>query len=86
LCDAADVILNKMSKPDAITFIVEPDETEGFTAFWDDPAGGGITTEGDSLVDLQANILDAVRCHFGPQNSPRKVLLHFAEDVALEPA
>lgn len=75
-----------METPESITFIIEPDEIEGFTASWDEPgAGGGICTEGDSLVDLQANILDAVRCHFGA-NQPRKVLLRFATDVALVPA
>jgi hypothetical protein len=74
-----------MEAPSAITFIVEPDEAGGYTASWDGPGGGGISTEGDSLVDLQANILDAVRCHFGPEQ-PGKVFLHFTEDVALIPA
>jgi hypothetical protein len=74
-----------MSTPDAITFTVEPDEAGGFTASWDAAEGGGISAEGDSLVDLQANILDAVRFHFGAK-LPGKVLLHFTQDVALAPA
>jgi hypothetical protein len=74
-----------MNTPDAITFIVEPDESGGYTASWDAPEGGGISAEGDFLVDLQANILDAVRCHFG-SNQPAKVLLHFTQDVSLVPA
>ncbi|HEX2748295.1 MAG TPA: hypothetical protein VHM91_09885 [Verrucomicrobiales bacterium] len=75
-----------METPDAITFIVEPDEAGGgYTAAWDALGGGGISAEGDSLVDLQANILDAVRCHFG-SNQPARVFLHFTQDVTLVPA
>ena len=74
-----------MHTPQHITFVVAPDEPEGLTASWDDPNGGGITTQGNGLVDLQANILDAVRCHFGDQ-PPEKVLLHFQQDIALLPA
>ena len=37
-----------------ITFRVEAcAETGGFVARWDDPAGGGITTQGDSLAELR---------------------------------
>jgi len=48
----------------SIIFTVEAEESGGYVAYWDDPRGGGITTQGEALVDLQANILDAVRCHF----------------------
>jgi hypothetical protein len=33
-------------------------------ASWDAPGGGGITTEGKDLRDLQQQVTDAVRCHF----------------------
>lgn len=75
-----------MNAPADITFTVEPDVPHGLTAFWDAPSGGGITTCGHTLVDLQANILDAVRCHFGPDGGPSRILLHFAQDVSLVPA
>jgi len=36
-----------------------------FVASWDAPEGGGITTQGKDLRDLQEQVADAVRCHFG---------------------
>ena len=45
-----------------ITFRIEAGaETGGFVARWDDPAGGGITTQGDSLAELHTMISDAVK-------------------------
>ena len=29
-------------------------DTGGYVARWDDPAGGGITTQGDSFAELDA--------------------------------
>lgn len=44
-----------------ITFTVGPCvESGGFVARWDDPAGGGITTQGDDLAELQSMVSDAV--------------------------
>jgi predicted RNase H-like HicB family nuclease len=44
-----------------ITFTVELcAESGGFVARWDAPAGGGITTQGDDLADLQSMVSDAV--------------------------
>ena len=55
-----------------ITFTVETcPETGGFIARWDDPRGGGITTQGDTLGELQEMITDA------------RVKIHFAEDPVL---
>jgi len=50
-----------------ITLTVERDEESGwFVASWDAPnGGGGITTQGKDLGELQGNVRDAVRCHFG---------------------
>lgn len=69
-----------------ITFTIEQEEDGGYVASWDDPTGGGITTQGDTLADLQRMILDAVACHFTSEQRPRRVLLHFATDVAMATA
>ena len=65
-----------------ITFTVEPcAETGGFVARWDDaPGRGGITTQGDSLAELQAMIADAVTGYFEPATRPKEVRLHFVKD------
>jgi hypothetical protein len=49
-----------------ITLTVERDEETGrLTASWDAPRGqGGITTHGRDLRELEANVREAVRCHF----------------------
>jgi len=71
---------------DKITFTVEQEEDGGYVASWNDPAGGGITTQGNSLAELQHMILDAVACHFESEQRPQSVLLHFATDVAMATA
>ena len=49
----------------ALEFTVERDDKSGaFTASWDDPKGGGITTQADSLAELPDAINEAARCHF----------------------
>lgn len=58
-------------------------ETGGFVARWDDPAGGGITTQGDTLAELQTMINDAVLGYFEPGMAPAKVRLHFTQDPVL---
>jgi len=64
-----------------ITFHIEGcPETGGFVARWDDPKGGGITTQGDTLAELHAMIADAVKGYFEPGQHPRRVRLHFVED------
>ena len=39
--------------------------------------GQSIVTEADSLAELQANVRDAVRCHFEEGQAPKIVRLHF---------
>jgi predicted RNase H-like HicB family nuclease len=64
-----------------ITFTVEPcAESGGFVARWDDPAGGGITTQGDDLADLQSMVSDAVGGYFDAGKAPLRVRLHFVHD------
>jgi len=71
-----------------ITFVVEPcHETGGYVARWDDPLGrGGITTQGDSLSELQDMVSDAVSGFFEPGERPSRVKLHFAKDPVLQMA
>ncbi len=68
-----------------ITLMVTPAEEGGFIASWDDPRGGGITTQGDDLRDLQEMVRDAVEGYFRAAGGipPREVRLHFVEDPAL---
>lgn len=67
---------------------VERDESNGwYVATWDAPDGkGGITTQARDLQELQANVREAVRCHFGPGEMPRKIQLHFVADPVLTAA
>ena len=53
-------------------------------ASWDDPAGGGITTQGKDLRELASAIEEAVRCHFAGRTAPREVALHFADNPVLQ--
>ena len=57
--------------------------TGGFVARWDDPAGGGICTQGDTLAELQTMLTDAVRGYFDGAALPSAVRLHFAQDPVL---
>jgi predicted RNase H-like HicB family nuclease len=67
-----------------ITFQVTPcGETGGYVARWDDPDGGGITTQGDTLEELNLMITDAVKGYFEQGQHPRRARLHFVEDPAL---
>ena len=66
-----------------IIFTVTEEPTGGFSASWDDPQSGGISTQGKDLADLQAMIRDAVLCHFDEGEIPARVRLHFTEDPAL---
>lgn len=55
-------------------------ETGGYVARWNDPAGGGITTQGDSFADLEKMVRDAVEGYFADQTKPAALRLHFVED------
>jgi len=50
----------------------------------DEPQGaGGITTEGKDSTELQVNVRNAVRCHFGSAKAPHVIRLHFVTDHVL---
>ena len=61
-------------------------EDGGYVARWDDPAGGGITTQGDSFEELDAMVLDAVGGYFAGAPKPSSVRLHFVDDPVLSVA
>lgn len=70
--------------PQEIVFVIEKDAaSHRFIASWDDPAGGGITTQGADLADLQANLKEAVQCHFTAECTPKSIRLHFKNDPVL---
>lgn len=71
-----------------IIFTIERcEESDAFVASWDDPSGqGGITTQGHSLQELEAEIRDAVRCHFDDGAMPGSIRLHFQSDPVLATA
>jgi hypothetical protein len=68
-----------------VVFIVErDDETGGFTASWDDPQGGGITTQARSFAEPSNAISEAVKCHFADRTAPRVATIHFTRDPELQ--
>ena len=63
-----------------VVFTVEPNlESGAFVAYWDDPSGGGITTQANSLSELRQAIKEAVVCHFSAGTAPQGASLHFAD-------
>jgi len=68
-----------------VVFRIERDEeTGGYIASWDDPAGGGITTQAETLAELSGAISEAVRCHFSDRPLPKVATLHFEHDPELQ--
>jgi predicted RNase H-like HicB family nuclease len=67
-----------------ICFELTPcEETGGYVARWDDPAGGGICTQGDSFGEVEDMIRDAVEGYFADRARPTRVTLHFVRDPEL---
>jgi hypothetical protein len=69
-----------------IIFNVERDEESSFlVATWDDPRGGGITTQAADLRELQEMLLDAATGYFRAAGVPvpNRVKLHFVTDAEL---
>jgi len=63
------------------------EEEDGYVARWDNPIGGGITTEGDSLPELLDMVKDAVSGYFDPPGRTVRVELNFvAKPAFLVPA
>ncbi len=70
----------------AIVKVERDEETGVFVASWDDPRGGGITTQADSFEELAVAVHEAFRCHFENRTAPREVSLHFETDPVLQVA
>ena len=70
---------------DPLAFRIERDVEAGvLVASWDDPDGGGITTQAKNLTELAEAIKQSVRCHFVGRSAPSEVTLHFESDPVLQ--
>jgi len=70
---------------ESLAFKIERDVEAGvLVASWDDPEGGGITTQAKNLTELAEAIKESVRCHFSDRSAPREVSLHFESDPVLQ--
>ncbi len=69
-----------MTDMSEIIFLVEEAAEGGFTAR---ALGESIFTEGDDIASLEANIRDAVRCHFDESELPRMIRLHFTREQVI---
>ena len=68
-----------------VVFTIERDEETGaYTASWDDPVGGGITTQAETFAELSEAVREAIRCHFAGRPLPRVATLHFEHDPELQ--
>jgi len=60
---------------DRITINVETCADSGtLVASWDDPRGGGLTTQANNLSDLEKNIREAVEVYFDAEEMPRQII------------
>ena len=70
---------------DLLAFKIERDVEAGvLVASWDDPEGGGSTTQADNLTELVEAVKESFRCHFAGRSAPREVTLHFESDPVLQ--
>ena len=65
---------------DELIFLVEEAPEGGFLAR---ALGASIFTEADSFDELRDQVRDAVLCHFGEDQRPAIVRLHFVRDEVL---
>jgi predicted RNase H-like HicB family nuclease len=73
-----------MSGKEVVFNVTACHKTGGYVAQWNDiPGHGGITTEGETLSELEEMIADAVAGYFELSDRPQKVKLHFVEDPVL---
>ena len=63
-----------------LIFLVEEAPEGGYTAR---ALGESIFTEADTVTELQANVRDAIRCHFDEGQQPKVVRLHFVREEVL---
>ena len=63
-----------------VIFLVEEAPEGGYTAR---ALGVSIFTDADSLPELQAQVRDAVRCHFEDGKAPKVIRLHFVREEVI---
>ncbi|MBV8547788.1 MAG: 2-oxoisovalerate dehydrogenase [Acidobacteria bacterium] len=63
-----------------LIFLVEEAPEGGYTAR---ALGQSIFTEADDFETLEANVRDAVRCHFDEGEMPSVVRLHFTREQVI---
>lgn len=63
-----------------ILFLVEEAPEGGYTAR---ALGESIFTEADDLDSLNANVRDAVRCHYDDGQAPQIIRLHFVREAVI---
>ncbi len=64
-----------------ITFQIEEDEIDG--GYVAKALGFSITTQGESIEEIKDMIIDAVKCHFEDQETPKLINLHFVRNEVL---
>ena len=69
-----------MANMNEIIFVVEEAPEGGYTAR---ALGESIFAEADDAASLEANIRDAVHCHFEEDEMPRVVRLHFTREQVI---
>ena len=65
---------------DEVIFSVQESPEGGYEA---KALGFPIFTQGETLEELRAMVLDAVRCHFDEVQRPRIVRLHLVKDEVI---
>lgn len=63
-----------------IIFVVEESLDGGYEA---KALGHSIFTEADSLEELHDNVRDASKCHFGEEDMPKVIRLHFVKEEVI---
>jgi predicted RNase H-like HicB family nuclease len=64
---------------DQITINVETGAESGtLVASWDDPRGGGLTTQAENLTELEKNIREAIEAHFDSDEIPSRIRIFLA--------
>lgn len=68
-----------------LIFTIEQEDHGGYIACAEVTPNEHITTQGDTLEELRAMILDAIACHFfdDPTRRPQTARLHFVKDEIL---
>lgn len=63
-----------------IIFVVENAPDGGYAARTLDAS---IFTQAETVEELHARVRDAVRCHFGENDTPKMIRLHFVRDEVI---